>query len=76
MPDAFKPEDPALRSSSLDDMPRFVRPMMEFILLVSVYLGSIIVLVLAAAAVVMVTMNLLSGNAATEAGPAVAWLMP
>lgn len=76
MPEAFNPEDPALRSSSLDDMPRFVRPMMEFILLVSVYMGSIIVLVLAAVAVFMVTMNLLTGNATAEAGPAVAWLMP
>ncbi|MEQ9104710.1 MAG: hypothetical protein RIE53_08435 [Rhodothermales bacterium] len=70
------PEDPALRSSSLDDMPRFIRPMMEFILLVSVYLGCIIVLVLAAVAVVMVTVNLLAGGSTAEVSPALAWLMP
>lgn len=71
-----KPQDPALRSSSLDDMPRFVRPMMESILLISVYLGSVIVLLLAGVAVVMLTVNLFSGGSASEAGPAVAWLMP
>lgn len=57
-------------------MPRFIRPMMEFILLVSVYLGCIIVLVLAAVAVVMVTVNLLAGGSTAEVSPALAWLMP
>jgi hypothetical protein len=75
-PAARENADPALRSSSLDDLPRFVRPMMEFILIVSVYLGSIIVLILAGVAVVMLTVNVLAGGDTAPAGPAMAWLMP
>jgi hypothetical protein len=50
--------------------------MMEFILIVSVYLGSIIVLILAGVAVVMLTVNVLAGGDTAPAGPAMAWLMP
>lgn len=62
------PEHPALRSVSLDDMPRFVRPMLEFILLVSVYLGCIIMIMLAGIAVVFIMSGLSAGDT-TDPGP-------